>query len=416
MTRPADARSEGAAADRCKWTDPCYFPDGSLAGRHVISGEQYAQFIDRVYDAAVEPTLWTGVLEQFADLVDGSGANIVAQDEITCESTGLWARSDPLAAELYLKHFVGLNPLLKTTDLPLGLRVLTDEDKLPKREFSRTAFYNDFLRRFDLDSLLIVRLALEGPRTTTITVTRPPRRERFDAREIELARYLQPHLVRAYRVASRLADGETVQAGARALLDQSALATFLLDENGRVCRVNPAGEKLIARSGSLTIRNGQLCAATSEATRRLNGLIAAARDASPEKRSGGFMAIPREQASPLSISVTPLRRAYALPSLDPQSRVLVCASDPDAGAKTSDAQLRELFALTAAEARLVAQLLEGRDLRQAAKRLGVSFYTVRGHLARIFDKLGVNRQAELVRLVTNAIGQLPAHADRHIGS
>jgi DNA-binding CsgD family transcriptional regulator len=34
-----------------------------------------------------------------------------------------------------------------------------------------------------------------------------------------------------------------------------------------------------------------------------------------------------------------------------------------------------------------------------AERLGISFATARTHLSRIFEKTGVHRQAELVRLV-----------------
>jgi hypothetical protein len=40
--------------------------------------------------------------------------------------------------------------------------------------------------------------------------------------------------------------------------------------------------------------------------------------------------------------------------------------------------------------------------------LGVSFYTVRAHLARIFGKTGTQRQAELVALLTRLSGHLRA--------
>jgi DNA-binding CsgD family transcriptional regulator len=45
-------------------------------------------------------------------------------------------------------------------------------------------------------------------------------------------------------------------------------------------------------------------------------------------------------------------------------------------------------------------LVDGRSPRQTAEALGVSFFTVRAHLAQIYEKTGARRQAELVALVT----------------
>ena len=60
----------------------------------------------------------------------------------------------------------------------------------------------------------------------------------------------------------------------------------------------------------------------------------------------------------------------------------------------------EAMGLTPAEARLAAKV--GRAMRpaEAAAELGISLTTARGTLAAIYAKLGISRQAELVRLVT----------------
>ena len=61
-------------------------------------------------------------------------------------------------------------------------------------------------------------------------------------------------------------------------------------------------------------------------------------------------------------------------------------------------ELRDLFGLTA-EIRLAAAVFEGLSLPEAAEKFGISINTVRFQLARIFDKTGVSRQAELVKLM-----------------
>ena len=55
--------------------------------------------------------------------------------------------------------------------------------------------------------------------------------------------------------------------------------------------------------------------------------------------------------------------------------------------------------LTRAEQSLVILLLEGRTLRDAAAARAISFNTARRQLASVFDKTGVHRQSELLRLL-----------------
>ena len=80
--------------------------------------------------------------------------------------------------------------------------------------------------------------------------------------------------------------------------------------------------------------------------------------------------------------------------------VLVRANDPEGGPPISERRLRELFALTAAEARVALAVVRGDSPREAAAKLGVSVHTVNNQLASIFQKTGVNRQSALVKLMS----------------
>jgi DNA-binding CsgD family transcriptional regulator len=62
-------------------------------------------------------------------------------------------------------------------------------------------------------------------------------------------------------------------------------------------------------------------------------------------------------------------------------------------------RLRSEFGLTAAEAELALEIMRGDGREAAAARLGITVATVRTHLLHIFEKTGVHRQAELVRLL-----------------
>jgi DNA-binding CsgD family transcriptional regulator len=67
------------------------------------------------------------------------------------------------------------------------------------------------------------------------------------------------------------------------------------------------------------------------------------------------------------------------------------------------AQLRDVFGLTAAEARVAALVGLGVAPRPAARMLGIGGGTVRNHLKAVMAKTGVNRQPELVALIADLI-------------
>jgi DNA-binding CsgD family transcriptional regulator len=78
---------------------------------------------------------------------------------------------------------------------------------------------------------------------------------------------------------------------------------------------------------------------------------------------------------------------------------IVFVTDPERTPLPSDHEIRALFGLTMAEARLARTLADGLSLETAASRLGVRVGTVRTRLKSIFEKTGCHRQADLVRLI-----------------
>lgn len=63
-----------------------------------------------------------------------------------------------------------------------------------------------------------------------------------------------------------------------------------------------------------------------------------------------------------------------------------------------------VLGLSPAEARLAFELRNGMTLKEAAAALGISANTARNQLHRIFERLGVNRQVDLIRYLSEMIG------------
>jgi DNA-binding CsgD family transcriptional regulator len=126
----------------------------------------------------------------------------------------------------------------------------------------------------------------------------------------------------------------------------------------------------------------------------------------PDRRRGGArLKLARGGADrlPLNLLVTPIRpetlTAVVPWTLALRSAAIVLVSDPETEIQARIGSLRERFGLTPAETAFALEIIKGDGRQAAADRLGITVRTARSHLSKIFDKTGVTRQAELVRLI-----------------
>jgi DNA-binding CsgD family transcriptional regulator len=70
----------------------------------------------------------------------------------------------------------------------------------------------------------------------------------------------------------------------------------------------------------------------------------------------------------------------------------------------SNAVLRGLFDLSAAEAGVASDLSSGLTLKEIAVARGISLATVRTHLGQIFRKTGTTQQGQLIALLKGISG------------
>ena len=77
-----------------------------------------------------------------------------------------------------------------------------------------------------------------------------------------------------------------------------------------------------------------------------------------------------------------------------------CLVFPDPTSDLEPAKLFDGLGLTAAESRLASQIFAGKSIKTASAELSLSEESARTYLKRVFSKLGVSRQAELVSAVT----------------
>ena len=138
----------------------------------------------------------------------------------------------------------------------------------------------------------------------------------------------------------------------------------------------------------------------------LGSLLADALPHRGRQAAGGSTTVERSPKRPrLVVHVNPLAGdGHRLDFAVRVPAVLVLIVDPGDESSVDADLVAATFRLTRSESRIAAALAEGRSVREIARRTWREESSVRWHVKRIHTKLGISRQAELVRLVLAATG------------
>lgn len=209
------------------------------------------------------------------------------------------------------------------------------------------------------------------------------------AGNMQLLDSLAAHFVRAHDMQRQIAEADAEVDLFEALMNRLPLGMALMDGHGQAITLNRTMSTLLASDGPLVQVSGRLVSrpptALSQALARIGG---------PE---GGETVLQLGGAGGLSVWLNRLPHPASDADLS-RRRILLLAASPSARA-LSVSGLSQFFGLTAAEAQLTQQLALGCSIEDYAQTKGVSINTLKTHLKRVFAKVGVRRQAELVQAI-----------------
>jgi DNA-binding CsgD family transcriptional regulator len=359
--------------------------------------------IARIYDAAMDPSLWPNVLNQIAhDVMGNQGAIMVHDFDTARGSITVNVGIDPSWQRGYDEYYCMRNVWVAASLKQQPGTAFTSEQLLGTKDLIRTEFYNDFLRPQGILFQLAAGLFMDQHAAGGLAITRFKDQAPFTDEEASVLGILVPHLQRAIQIHRRLLEGEVKSAGLVGALDRVSLGVLLVDSAARVIVANKSAERILSANDGLRATSQGLTAASSGETSSLRALIrgAAAAASGSSTANGGEISLPRpSQRRPLSVLVAPLRLPDDAAFRIARPLAAVFVSDPDQTSETAPDVLRRLYRLTPAEARLASLLVAGRTLAEAAEMLGVTVLTARTVVKRVFQKTETRRQSDLVRLL-----------------
>lgn len=260
-------------------------------------------------------------------------------------------------------------------------------------------------------SRLLIGLVSEQAEDLTFLVAgRPITEPPFDpADDGAVLTDLLPHIGRSLQVFRTMRQSEEVRRALSEVLDWLPEAVFLVDRQAGVLLSNDAAAAITRQNDGLSLRDGRLHAAQPGDEAKLRKLIAGAGAVDGQPHSAPYqsaaeastMSITRPSGRPaFPVVVTPLHRNRDQLGLGSAMVAAVLTKDFEPAGSVLTPDLASSYHLTPGETRLATLVADGFGLKESARKLGITRNTARTHMKRVYAKIGVHSQADLVRLLT----------------
>jgi DNA-binding CsgD family transcriptional regulator len=357
-------------------------------------GSWKPDLIERAFaEAALDSSLWVKALDIVTSITGSKGAGL-----FPAAGDGLpnVPYSEPISAPMedYFKNGWHLrDERQRGIGIMVRRGVYDDSDVSNDDQIKRHPYYQEFLASHGLRWFAGIRIATDED-LWCLAIQRTSDQGPFSKAEKRQFAVLSDRLSASAALARAL--GSATAAGALQAFEVSGKAVALINRRGEAYRLNSSAEQLLR--GDVRVENRKLVTSDSGATAALNRAL---HELMWQRIGGGFsqpISLPRRGKR--SILAYPIKLSNLAANALADCQALVILIDLEKQPHTSEAALRITFHMTAAEARLAARLGAGQSLEFATEQIGISKETGRNQLKSIFLKTGVNRQSELVALLS----------------
>src|SRR5262249_44653837 len=194
----------GSILQRAVWASPSACHQAILQRRalQMISERRFTALIAAIYDAGTDFRCWPKAMRPMAQAFNAPAVVMSCNSPHLDEVFAMGAEVAAAQNGGYASYYHRINPIAKhVLSSPVGA-VRTDTMMIPRSEFARTEFFNDFLLPQNLGSMLGAVAHIERTRQFNVVIQRG---RQFDREEVALYQRLAPHLRRAVQLNVKLA-------------------------------------------------------------------------------------------------------------------------------------------------------------------------------------------------------------------
>ncbi len=368
--------------------------------------DAFERILASLYDAMLDPTQWPAT-SALIDEACGTKGNALGigegpKDDIRLISAGLYYRGqrhEELERE-YLEIYHPIDERVpRFRQLPDSHFVHVTE-LYTEQELKTSPTYNEMLPRASAQDSLNVRLDEPDDSYIVWSIKDPVTPGGWGFSQITMIKGLLPRIRQFIRVRQALAKTEVLGTSATDLFDNPRVGVIHLDRRGQIVVANDRACAILLHGDGMTDRDGVLRACRPADRTRLARLVADALPTSNAAAVSGSMLLHRTaMLPPFVVHVKPV----GVPQLDfggaRSVGVLVLITEPGHVSRIDPGLVATTLGLTPMESQVAAWLAEGKTVRDIAEATGCKESSIHWHLRQIYDKRGISRQVDLVRLV-----------------
>ncbi|MDH4564317.1 helix-turn-helix transcriptional regulator [Pseudomonas sp. BN411] len=373
---------------------------------HVLTLDEFSGMLRDLYKGPLENIPWTTFLDQLKHCLASRYATFILRPP-SQHVEGLTINTDGASAEVthsYNQHFYNLDPFV---GLP-NRQVITLAEFVTDCDWQNSEFYKNFMEPVDVFHILGADINTSDGAQCRIRISRGKQDPAFTQSDKDLLTLFLPHLEQAVQLhmhLNRVESERNLYAGA---VDQLAVGTIILDQDGKLLQKNRLAERLLEEKDGIKVVNDTLQVGTPRDSQLFRQLVKQALLSQKSNHPSVVEAMRVQRPSgraDLGIIVRSIPPATWNEGKQCPS-VAIFISDPEQESSAPQEIVKALFDLTPAEAQLAMLLANGLTLDEASDALGISRNTARAHLRSTFSKTGVTRQTMLVRLILRSVATL----------
>ncbi len=357
--------------------------------------------VTHLYDGALHDGNWRPAIERLRNLLECTEMSLsflapAGPLDTRHETyvTGNFLTAETIAR--YNGYYFSLDPKRPMFDNRKVGFLFNDIDHFDDDFVNRNPFYQEFSRPVDSRHTLDMLLSRTPSQEVYLASMRSPRQGHYDSKAVAIFRQASRHFANVAKLRKTIITAERSANHAKMGLDALAFGIIVLDGSALVVTANSVAVKACASAQGLSLVKGRLSAHSASVDQSLNRAI---HEILANGASAGItLRVPRPDDQAWLISIVPLPASSPLAVQNAPS-ALVLIGDGSLGRGIRREDLIAIYGLTMAEAELAMLLGHGDSLSEAADHRGVKISTARSQMHSILQKMQIQRQADLTRIL-----------------
>lgn len=361
---------------------------------------QLDRIIEKIYDAAIDPKGWNSLLAEIASIV-GAISGFYAGLDIRHGRGAFWYTlgHDQRITDLYNEHYLTLDPTLAHI-MKFPGKAFACSEYLTDADVAASRLHTELMIPNGLRYVLSGVVNMQGSMLSFFGFQRHIGQAPFTRAEADFLQRLIPHFAKADQVAAKVSTMSDAKRVAMAVLDRMDYGIVFVNRTGNIRMTNQRAEKYLESGVAVQSLFGRIQLANSKDNDLLEKMISTASNGENGDIQIRTIETVAGHADVRSrIVVLPISRDEQKKIDDDDACVVIVISDHNQQRSMASDVLHDSYGLTVAETKVATGLANGQTQEELSEGLFVSLATIKTHTQHIYRKIGISRQADLVRLV-----------------